>query len=132
MFEWPVRIYYEDTDALGLVYYANYLKFMERARTEWLRQLGFEQNDLIAQGLGFVVVSVQVDYKKPARFNDELLVKSSLAGRSKVSLTFNQEIYRNADELLVKGQIKVCSLSLASHKPCALPPKLLEEIAGAS
>ncbi|MEJ1469461.1 MAG: YbgC/FadM family acyl-CoA thioesterase, partial [Candidatus Sedimenticola sp. (ex Thyasira tokunagai)] len=74
-FIWPVRVYYEDTDSGGVVYYANYLKFMERARTEWLRQLGFEQDELLEkEGILFAVRRVAVDYLRPARFNDELLV----------------------------------------------------------
>ena len=131
MFNWQVRVYYEDTDALGLVYYANYLKFMERARTEWLRELGFEQDGLISQGFGFVVVSVSVDYKKPACFNDELRVETRLAKHSKASLVFEQEIIRGA-ELLVKASIKVCCINLEGHKPCGIPPLLLKEITRAS
>lgn len=131
MFEWPVRVYYEDTDALGLVYYANYLRFMERARTEWLRALGFEQDKLIALGKGFVVVSVQADYKTSARFNDELQVVTRIAKSSKASLLFSQEIYRGTDELLVKGNVKVCCIDLNVHKPCAIPPQLLKEMTSA-
>lgn len=78
-FEWPVRVYYEDTDSGGVVYYANYLKFMERARTEFLRQLGFEQDQLISQdNIIFAVRSVQLDYLSPARFNDQLIITAQL------------------------------------------------------
>ncbi len=92
-FIWPVRVYYEDTDSGGVVYYANYLKFMERARTEWLRQLGFEQDELLEkEGILFAVRRVSVDYLRPARFNDELLVSASISKQGRASLTFQQEI----------------------------------------
>lgn len=92
-FNWPIRVYYEDADTAGVVYYANYLKFMERARTEWLRQHGVEQ-DLLRQdqGLVFAVRSVQVDYLKPARFNQLLSVSVDITERGKASATLAQEI----------------------------------------
>jgi len=92
-FYWPVRVYYEDTDNGGVVYYANYLKFMERARTEWLRSLGLEQDRLInEQGIIFAVRSVQVDYLKPALFNQLLSVSAEIIATGKASLTFKQEV----------------------------------------
>ena len=92
-FVWPVRVYWEDTDAGGVVYYANYLKFMERARSEWLRSLGVEQTVLAEQdGLVFVVRQVAVDYLKPARFDDALAVVCALAELNKASLTMSQRI----------------------------------------
>src|SRR5688572_8248036 len=88
-FAWPVRVYYEDTDAGGVVYYANYLKFMERARTEWLRRLGFSQQQLVAaQGFVFMVVEVNVKYKKPARLDDELLVSCTPEPEGRASMWF--------------------------------------------
>jgi acyl-CoA thioester hydrolase len=92
-FSWPVRVYYEDTDSGGVVYYANYLKFMERARTELLRSIGFEQ-DKIQQELGvlFAVSSVNIQYKKPARFNDELNVITSITALGKASIHFKQSV----------------------------------------
>jgi tol-pal system-associated acyl-CoA thioesterase len=93
MFFWPVRVYYEDTDCGGVVYYANYLRFMERARTEWLRALGFEQ-DLLAteHGVIFAVRSVALDFVRPARFNDLLRVGAHVVERRAASLTFAQEV----------------------------------------
>ncbi len=129
-FLWPVRVYYEDTDAGGVVYYANYLKFMERARTEWLRSLGFEQDELIArEGVVFAVRSVQVEYHRPARFNDELLVSVALRERGRASLGFTQRIVRKADEgLLCEGAIRIVSLRIDSFKPCAIPPQIIQRL----
>ena len=129
-FVWPVRVYYEDTDSGGVVYYANYLKFMERARTEWLRSLGFEQDRLLAQeGIIFAVRSVNVGYHQPARFNDALEVTASLAAKGRASLTFYQEV-RRADEgrLLCSGEIKIACVNLNSMRPTPIPNALLLEI----
>ena len=93
-FFWPVRVYYEDTDSGGVVYYANYLKFMERARTELLRSIGFQQDQLQQElGILFAVASANIQYKKPARFNDELNVVTSIATLGRASIRFKQSIY---------------------------------------
>lgn len=122
-FLWPVQTYYEDTDAGGVVYYANYLKFMERARTEWLRSLGLEQDELIArESVIFAVRSVQVDYLRPARFNDALTVSAEVVERGRASLIFEQIIRRNNDEtILCQGRIKIACLDCNSFKPRPLP-----------
>lgn len=122
-FLWPVRIYYEDTDAGGVVYYANYLKFMERARTEWLRSLGLEQDELIArESVIFAVRSVQVDYLCPARFNEALTVSAEVVEQGRASLTFEQIIRRNDDAtILCQGRIKIACLDSQSFKPRPLP-----------
>ncbi|MCW9025099.1 MAG: tol-pal system-associated acyl-CoA thioesterase [Gammaproteobacteria bacterium] len=127
-FLWPVQVYYEDTDSGGVVYYANYLKFMERARTEWLRSLGFEQDELIEKNsVIFAVRSVQVDYLAPARFNDCLMVSAKPVEQGRVSLVFEQIIKRkNEDKPLCQGQIKIVSLNSQSFKPCSLPAPLAE------
>lgn len=129
-FLWPVRVYYEDTDSGGVVYYANYLKFMERARTEWLRQLGFEQDELIQkEAVIFAVRSVQVDYLLPARFNDELSVSANLIEQGRASLTIEQSITRVADNsLLCKGRVKIVSLRPDSFKPCAIPDNIKQQL----
>ena len=129
-FFWPVRVYYEDTDCGGVVYYANYLKFMERARSEWLRNLGFEQDRLLQQeGIVFAVRRVAMDFMHPARFNDALLVNSRIIQRRKVSLTFQQKIFREADEkLLVRGDVQVACIDMESFKPVSLPEKILLRI----
>jgi acyl-CoA thioester hydrolase len=128
-FVWPVRVYYEDTDAGGLVYYANYLKFMERARTEWLRSFGFEQDRLIEQEeVIFAVRSVQVEYHRPARFNDALEVTASLSERGRVGLTFYQEVLRADDsQVLCSGRIKIACLNVKIMRPTPIPKSLLRE-----
>ena len=126
----PVQVYYEDTDAGGVVYYANYLKFMERARTEWLRALGFEQDRLIRDhDLLFAVRRAEIDYLRPARFNDRLLVSLQIASRGKASLSFSQEVTRAADgQLLCRGIVKVASITASSFRPVAIPAAILEKI----
>lgn len=128
VFLWPIRIYYEDTDAGGVVYHTNYLKFMERARTEWLRNLGVEQDELRDNdGVIFAVRSVRVDYFLPAKFNDELLVSSEVIKKGKASISIEQGITRNA-EVLCKGIIKVASLDNKIFRPKAMPEKLYDKI----
>jgi len=128
VFHWPIRIYYEDTDAGGVVYHTNYIKFMERARTEWLRNLGFEQDELRDNdGVIFAVRSVQVDYYLPAKFNDELRVSSKVTQKGKASISIEQEVIRSSD-VLCKGVIKVATLDDKSFKPIAMPQKLYSAI----
>lgn len=135
VFYWPVRIYYEDTDAGGVVYHTNYLKFMERARTEWLRDLGFEQDELRdKEGVIFAVRSAQIDYFLPAKFNDELMISSNVIKFGKASITIEQEIVRETsdptikDELLCKGIIKVATLDETSLRPKAMPTNLYTKL----
>ena len=129
-FLWPVRVYYEDTDAGGVVYYANYLKFMERARTEWLRTLGFEQDELIAQhNVLFAVRRVMIDYRQPARFNEKLVVSAHVAEAGRASLTFAQAIHREADNvLLCDGEVKIASLDALTFRPRAIPGELQQKL----
>ena len=113
-FSLPLRVYYEDTDSGGVVYYANYLKFMERARTEWLRSLGFEQDELSRRdGILFVVRAARVEYLKPARFNDSLEVSVMLGRRGPASMVFQQEV-RRGHEVLCSGEIKIACLDAAA------------------
>jgi len=129
-FAWPVRIYWEDTDAGGIVYYANYLKFMERARTEWLRAAGIEQLPLKERhGLMFVVVDIEAHYRKPARYGDELQVTCAVAERTRASLTFQQQVFRGGldGELLVEGKARVACLDAVNLKPRALPQEITRE-----
>ncbi|MCW8905820.1 MAG: tol-pal system-associated acyl-CoA thioesterase [Sedimenticola sp.] len=130
-FLWPVRVYYEDTDSGGVVYYANYLKFMERGRTEWLRSLGFEQDELREkEGILFAVRKVEVDYLSPARFNDALLVSVEIQSRGKASLVFRQEIRSEADGgVLCRGAVKVACLDQSGFHPVPIPTALLSVIA---
>ena len=125
-FIWPVRVYYEDTDAGGVVFYANYLKFFERASTEMLRAAGFEQDELIAnEGVIFVVRAVQVDYLSPARFNEQINVSAEVLLAKKASLTFEQSITRG-DDLLCKSIIRIACLDAVTMRPKVIPENLLE------
>lgn len=130
-FIWPVRVYYEDTDSGGVVYYANYLKFMERARTEWLRHLGFEQDDLLNElGVLFAVRRVEVDYRSPARFNDALEVRTTICDRGRASLTFRQSILRQEDQAqLCQGEVRVACIEAERFRPAPLPPEILGKLA---
>lgn len=124
-FIWPVRVYYEDTDSGGVVYYANYLRFMERARTEYLRHFGFEQDQLIAdEGVIFAVRSIEVDYRRPARFNELLEVSACVLQRGGASITFHQEIRRNGD-VLCSGKVKIASLEAGTMRPVPIPRKIV-------
>jgi len=128
IFHWPVRVYYEDTDAGGVVFYANYLKFFERARTEMLRSMGYEQDQLITeQKLIFVVRSVQIDYLKPARFNESIDVTAEVILIKKVSLNFKQVITRGED-LLCKGNVRIACLDAETLKPKTIPEDLLQQL----
>lgn len=128
IFHWPVRVYYEDTDAGGVVFYANYLKFYERSRTEMLRAMGFEQDELInEQAVIFVVRSVQLDYLKPARFNEMLNVTASLSRVKSASLTFEQTITRN-DELLNTATIRIACLDADTLRPKLIPDALKQAL----
>ncbi len=132
-FLWPVRVYYEDTDSGGVVYYANYLKFMERGRSEWLRSLGFEQDRLLAEeGIIFAVRRVEMDFHAPGRFNDALQVGVKLIQQRRASITFLQEIRREDDEqILCSGNIQIACIDAERFRPCALPQQLVREIANA-
>jgi len=127
-FEWPIRVYYEDTDSGGVVYHSNYLNFMERARTEWLRNLGFEQDELITNyQCIFAVHSMQLNFRRPAKFNDALTVRSHLIKVSGASFEFEQKIFRD-DELLCEAVVKIASLDANRFRPKSIPPQLLTEI----
>ena len=120
-FAFPVRIYYEDTDAGGVVYHANYLRFMERARTEWLRIQGYELNRLEQEyGFLFAVRSANIDYIKPARLNDLLNIQVSIARTGKASLDIDHEVYRD-EEILCRARIKLAGIDVDSFRPKALP-----------
>ena len=123
-FELPVRVYYEDTDAQGVVYYANYFRFMERARTEWLRSLGVDMVALQEQQRRiFVVAEVNVKFHAPARLNEELIVTAGLLDRTRVSFDIKQHIYRNSTDgdLLISGIVKAAFLDADTMRPKRLP-----------
>ena len=135
-FAFPVRIYWEDTDAGGIVFYANYLKFFERARTEWLRSLGLEQQRLREQNGGmFVVTEARVRYLRPARLDDALLVTAQLQQAGRASLTIGQQALLNHEQgshavpaLLSEGTIRIGWVDAATLRPARIPKNLLEQL----
>lgn len=131
-FTWPVRVYWEDTDAGGIVYYANYLKFMERARTELLRKLGIHQRRLVQeQGIIFAIVSVNMEYRLPARLDDLLMVTCEVATEGRASFSFEQNVWRErvGGELLTTCRTRVACLDHKSLRPRRLPEDLVQGIA---
>jgi acyl-CoA thioester hydrolase len=125
------RVYFEDTDAGGVVYHANYLNFYERARTEFLRTLGFEQDDLLLQNIVFVVRNITVDFKQAARFNELLLVESHIKRLKKVSLIFDQAIYSQRGEqkvLINQAEVKVGCVSADQFVPVAIPEQIMRKL----
>jgi acyl-CoA thioester hydrolase len=128
-FFWPVRVYYEDTDAGGVVYHANYLKFFERARTERLRALGYNQDAIRAScGVIFAVKSAQIDYVRPARFDDALQVSAEVTELKRASFSFSQEIRREGSEpeLLCVADFRIACVSADALRPAPIPIFLLE------
>lgn len=137
-FRWPARVYWEDTDGGAIVYYANYLRFLERARTEWLRQYGHSQAELArSPGILFAVVSIQVDYRAPARLDDELEITCEPRPQGAASLLFAQRIYHaqkagaaHSHTALVEAQVRVACVDAGSLKPRRLPQFLLDAVGG--
>jgi acyl-CoA thioester hydrolase len=140
LFHWPVRVYWEDTDAGGIVFYANYLKFFERARTEWLRSLGIEQHRLrLETGGMFVVAETSLRYHRPARLDDELFVTARVREMGRASLIIDQKALlkseqpalvppATAGDLLCEGQVRIGWVDAASLQPMRLPPTILESL----
>jgi len=126
-FRLPVRVYFEDTDVGGVVYYANYLKFLERARTEWLRALGFDQGRLMKEtGLAFAVRSVTAEFLKPAVLDDELQVVAGIKSHGRVQVVFNQRVERG-DEVLLTATVRIACLDLARGKAAPMPLEIFEQ-----
>ena len=136
VFHWPLRIYWEDTDAGGIVFYANYLKFFERARTEWLRERGVGQQQLRERTGGmFVVSDAQLRYHRPARLDDELIVTAQLQESGRASLTIGQQALLKPEQLtdarpvlLCEGTIRIGWVDAATMRPARLPGFLLEQL----
>jgi len=127
-FVWPVRVYWEDTDAGGVVYYANYLRFLERARSEWLRALGVEQTELAARdGLVFVVRHIAVDFLRPARFDDLLAIHSRLLELGGASLTLEQAVVR-AGAVLLTARVRIACVRNADFRPVRIPPHIIKRL----
>ena len=120
------RVYYEDTDLAGIVYYANYLKFIERARSEWVRSIGLDQNVLRKDhGIVFAVRKVEADYLKSAKFDDLLLITTELKNKTRVRLKFYQHIYRD-NELIFKAILEIVPLAVSGH-PMKLPKTIYDK-----
>ncbi|MBT5331754.1 MAG: tol-pal system-associated acyl-CoA thioesterase [Porticoccaceae bacterium] len=126
-FSLPVRVYIEDTDAGGIVFYVNYLKFMERARTEWLRSLGFDKAGANRESFQFVVKSVEIEYSAPARLDDQLLVTAELLHCRGASMDIAQKVYRG-DSILCSSKIVIACVSGANLKPMRIPTEMLTKI----
>ncbi len=128
-FAWPIRVYYEDTDAGGVVYHAGYLRFLERARTEWLRAHGIDQSRLTAEhGVLFAVVGMELAFRAPARLDDELLATCVLSGRGGASLEFSQQLVRPRDDaLLVSARVRAACLEASSFRPRGIPEHVVLE-----
>jgi acyl-CoA thioester hydrolase len=120
-----LRVYYEDTDAGGIVYYANYLKFAERARTEWLRELGIEQTSFLEQKLALVVRQVEMDNTASAKLDDLLTVTSTITEFKRASLSFEQKITNQVKQLLCTVKVRIACVNLSLAKPCAIPKDIL-------
>ena len=127
-FRLPLRVYWEDTDAGGVVFYANYLKFFERARTEWLRALGFSQQQMLTRdGVMFVVADTSLRYLRAARLDDLLQVTVAVAEAGRASLRLSQQAWRDG-ELLAEGTIRIGCVTAAGFRPCRIPAAILEKI----
>lgn len=131
-FRWAMRVYYEDTDAGGIVFYANYLKFFERARTEWLRAQGIEQRRMAEEsGVVFVVSGASVAYHVPARLDDELIISADVQRIGRASVRFLQQAWRVAEgghQLLATATVKVGCIDDRRFRPVSIPVKILEKI----
>ena len=127
-FEWPVRVYVEDTDAGGIVFYANYLKYMERARTEWFRARGFDKPALFGDALMFIVHSLQINYRRPAVLDDQLTVTAEVIRFGRTFLLMTQRVFRGG-ELLCEADVKVACVTRDTVKPAAIPPEVRAAIA---
>ena len=125
-FSVPMRVYIEDTDAGGIVYYANYLKFMERARTEYMRSLGYGKVALF-DGLQLVVHDLQLKYHKPAVLDDEIIVSAKLTGVTRVTFSMSQTVYLG-DQLLVEGSVRVACINADTKRPNAVPKEMFEHL----
>jgi acyl-CoA thioester hydrolase len=128
-FRWPVRVYHEDTDSGGVVYYANYLRFLERARTEWLRARGFAQSALAAEHrIAFVVRSLSIEFLRPARYDDllEVTVESREIGASRIALA--QRVRRGAEDL-ARARVEIACVDTATRRPVRIPAPLAARIA---
>lgn len=131
-YQFPVRVYYEDTDAGGIVYHSNYLNFCERARTEYLRHLGIEQDTYLEHNIAFVVKSMEIDFKTAAKFNDELVVNTKVINSKRASVEFSQIIMNKLQQVVFTAKVKVACVDTIQMKPMAIPEKILGVLKSAS
>ncbi|WP_434355770.1 tol-pal system-associated acyl-CoA thioesterase [Parasalinivibrio latis] len=127
-FSWPVRIYYEDTDAGGVVYHSNYLKFFERARTEMLRSSGINQNTLLEDNVAFVVRHMDIDFIRGARLDDELTVQTTISQLGRATIIFCQELVNSDNTVLCRASVKVGCVNLTVMRPISIPQHIKAEI----
>ncbi|OAN18430.1 acyl-CoA thioesterase [Photobacterium jeanii] len=127
-FNWPITIYYEDTDAGGVVYHSNYLKYFERARTELLRENGVSQQALLEADVGFVVRHLEIDYIKGAKLDDMLVVRTHISDLRRASIEFCQDLVNNEGQILCKAVVKVACINSRTMKPIAIPENIKSEI----
>lgn len=129
-FNIPIRVYIEDTDAGGIVYYVNYLKYMERARTELVRSLGYDKPAIPEQGLLLVVHSAEIQYRRSAWLDDQLQASAAIGKLGRAGITFEQKIWRD-NEIICEGVVKVACVAEDSRKPCALPKSIYSALKAA-
>ncbi|MBN8474018.1 tol-pal system-associated acyl-CoA thioesterase [Sulfuritalea sp.] len=122
-----LRVYYEDTDAAGIVYYANYLRYIERGRTEFLRALGHDQNVLMKEGVAFAVRAVSADYLKPAVLDDLLTIETAVASLGRAQMVFVQRVLRGT-ELLLEAKVRVACIDPVRGKPIRMPDAILDQV----
>ncbi|MBU2917936.1 tol-pal system-associated acyl-CoA thioesterase [Psychrosphaera sp. F3M07] len=131
-FQFPIRVYYEDTDAGGIVYHANYLNFCERARTEYLRYLGIEQDRYLKQNIAFVVKTMEIDFRHAARFNEMLTVETNIVRLKRASVEFLQQVINENEQLVFVAKVQVACINSSVMKPMAIPADILEVLQSAS
>lgn len=127
-FKLPIRVYIEDTDIGGIVFYANYLKYFERARTEYIRSLGFELRGGFEEGVSYVVHSLDIKYLAPATLDDMVYVSASVVALGRTYMLFSQTVESESGKCLVEGKVKVACVALDGNKPRALPSQLIEKL----
>ena len=127
-FNWNARVYYEDTDAGGVVYHARYLAFYERARTEMLRQLDISQQTLLQEGIAFVVKKMDISYDFPARLDDMLTISTQVEQIRKASIIFKQTILNQNKQIISSADVVIACVNMTKMKPCALPKSLFLEL----
>ncbi|BAJ01757.1 tol-pal system-associated acyl-CoA thioesterase [Shewanella violacea] len=132
MFRWPISVYYEDTDAGGVVYHSKYLNFFERARTEWLKSMGVKQASLLAEDIAFVVKRAELNFCRPARFEQDLIVETVVIDLKKASLMFEQKLIDEEGVIYCEAKVLVACISLSRMRPRAIPQNIVQEFKGGS